>query len=113
MTFNLPHLGRLQRKVLLAASTIVLLPMLAAGWFASEWVSTNFENRLEQWVTEAARANLNWLQAYQNDAVMLGRVLSDDPAYRRRLNDQPEEAIPQSVRRLAQELGITLVQAYT
>ncbi|MEK6771485.1 MAG: ATP-binding protein [Pseudomonadota bacterium] len=113
MTFNLPRLGRLQRKVLLAASTIVLLPMLAAGWFASEWVSTNFENRLEQWVTEAARANLNWLQAYQNDAVMLGRVLSDDPVYRQRLNEQPEEAIPQSVRRIAQELGINLVQVYT
>ncbi len=114
MTFNFNfRIGRLQRKVLLAAATIVLLPMLATGWLASEWVSTNFENRLEQWVTEAARGNLNWLQAYQNDAVMLGRVLSDDPVYRQRLNEQPEEAIPLPVRRIAQELGINLVQVYT
>jgi signal transduction histidine kinase len=110
---NFLRLGRLQRKVLLAVSTLVLVPMLAAGWLASEWVSTNFENRMEQWVTEAARGNLSWLQAYQNDAVMLGRVLADDPTYRRRLNDQPEEAIPLPVRRIAQELGINLVQVYT
>jgi len=108
-----PRFGRLQRKVLLAVSMVVLLPMLTAGWLAAEWVSTSFENRLEQWVTEAARANLNWLQAYQNDAVMLGRVLSDDDAYRRRLHQQPEDAIPQPVRRIAQELGINLIQVYT
>ena len=67
-------LGRLQRKVLIVVSVIVVVPMLVAGWLASAWVSTSFERRLEQWIVDAARGNQNWLQAYQNDAVMLGRV---------------------------------------
>jgi signal transduction histidine kinase len=92
---------------------IVLVPMLVAGWLAAEWVSRSFEQRLEQWITDAARANQNWLEAYQNDAVMLGRVLADDPVYLKRLRAEPEEAIFTPVRRIAQELGIHLVQLYT
>jgi signal transduction histidine kinase len=107
------RLGRLQRKVLLAVSIIVLVPMLAAGWLAAEWVSSNFEQRLELWVTDAARANQSWLEAYQNDAVMLGRVLADDPAYLGRLRQDPEGAMTPPVRRIAQELGISLLQVYT
>jgi signal transduction histidine kinase len=112
-TLSLLRLGRLQRKVLVAVSVIVLVPMLVAGWLASEWVSRSFEQRLEQWITDAARANQNWLEAYQNDAVMLGRVLADDPVYLKRLRADPEEAIFTPVRRIAQELGIHLVQLYT
>ena len=106
-------LGRLQRKVLLVISIIVIVPMLVAGWLAAEWVSISFENRLEQWIVDAARANQNWLQAYQNDAVMLGRVLADDPVYVANIERSPEEAIPPSVRRISQELSINLIQLYT
>ena len=106
-------LGRLQRKVLIVVSVIVVVPMLVAGWLASEWVSTSFESRLEQWIVDAARGNQNWLQAYQNDAVMLGRVLADDPAYVAAVRTRPEESIPASVRRISQELGINLIQLYT
>ncbi len=107
------QLGRLQRKVLLVVSVIVVVPMLAAGWLAAEWVSTSFEQRFEQWIVDAARGNQNWLQAYQNDAVMLGRVLADDPAYVTKARTRPEESIPASVRRISQELGINLIQIYT
>ena len=107
------ELGRLQRKVLIVVSVIVVVPMLVAGWLASEWVSTSFERRLEQWIVDAARGNQNWLQAYQNDAVMLGRVLADDPAYIAAVHTRPEESIPASVRRISQELGINLIQLYT
>ena len=107
------QLGRLQRKVLAVVSVIVVVPMLAAGWLAAEWVSTSFERRLEQWIADAARGNQSWLQAYQNDAVMLGRVLADDPAYVAAARTRPEEAIPASVRRIAQELGIHLIQIYS
>jgi len=106
-------IGRLQRKVLLVVSTIVVVPMLVAGWFAAEWVSSSFEKRLEQWVRDAARSNQNWLQAYQNDATMLGRVLADDPRFVARLRGSVETAIPAPVRRIAQELGINLIQVYT
>lgn len=106
-------LGQLQRKVLLVVSIIVIVPMLVAGWFAAEWVSSSFEERIEQWIRDAARANQNWLQAYQNDAVMLGRVLADDPAYAAALASRPEESIPAPVKRIAHELGINLIQVYT
>ncbi|MHB8667599.1 MAG: sensor histidine kinase [Burkholderiales bacterium] len=107
------QLGRLQRKVLLVISLIVIVPMLVAGWLAAEWVSISFERRLEQWIEDAARANQGWLQAYQNDATMLGRVLVDDPAYVANMDRNPEEAMPPPVRRISQELSINLVQLYT
>lgn len=106
------RLGQLQRKILLAISVIVIVPMLVAGWLAAEWVSSSFEQRLEQWITDAARANQSWLQAYQYDAVMLGRVLADDPAFVAALA-QADANMPSSVRRIASELGINLVQVYT
>jgi signal transduction histidine kinase len=106
-------LGQLQRKVLAIVSIIVIVPMLVAGWFAAEWVAKSFERRLEQWIADAARGNQSWLQAYQNDAVMLGRVLADDPNYIRTLQDIPDKAMPGTVRRISQELGIDLVQVYS
>lgn len=105
-------LGKLQRKVLLAISVIVVVPMLAAGWLAAEWVSGSFERRLEQWITDAARASQSWLQAYQNDAVMLGRVLADDEQFVAAI-ERAGESMPAPVRRIAHELGVNLVQVYT
>ena len=112
MPWQLFRLGRLQRKVLLVISVIVVVPMLVAGWLAAEWVSISFENRLQQWIVDAARANQNWLQAYQNDAVMLGRVLVEDEAYVVNIERNPETAIPPQVRRISQELSINLIQLY-
>ena len=106
-------LGRLQRKVLLVISVIVIVPMLVAGWLAAEWVSIAFERRLQQWIVDAARANQNWLQAYQNDAVMLGRVLADDPTYLASVERSPEDAMSPQMRRISQELGINLIQLYS
>jgi len=113
MAIRLLNLGRLQRKVLLVISVIVIVPMLVAGWLAAEWVSISFEKRLEQWIIDAARANQNWLQAYQNDAVMLGRVLADDAEFVAGLDNAPAEAVPQPVQRIAQGLSINLYQLYT
>jgi signal transduction histidine kinase len=113
----MPHrflrLGRLQRKVLLVISVIVVVPMLVAGWLAAEWVSMSFEKRLQQWIVDAARANQNWLEAYQNDAIILGRVLADDPVFVAKLERNPEEAIPLPVQRISRELGISLIQLYS
>ncbi len=106
-------LGQLQRKVLWVISVIVIVPMFAAGWLASEWVSKSFEERLEQWITDAARSNQAWLQAYQSDAIMLGRVLADDPKYLAALERHPDQSIPAPVRRISQELGVNLIQVYS
>ncbi|MFL6621421.1 MAG: ATP-binding protein [Sulfurifustaceae bacterium] len=105
--------GKLQRKVQIIISVIVVIPMLVAGWVAAEWVSTSFEKRLEVWIADAARANQNWLQAYQNDAVMLGRVLADDPAYIPGLTLYPDVSLPSPIGRIAQEMGLNLMQVYS
>ncbi len=113
MPYRFLRLGRLQRKVLLVISVIVIVPMLVAGWLAAEWVSMSFEKRLQQWIVDAARANQNWLEAYQNDAIILGRVLADDPVFVTKLERNPEEAIPLPVQRISRELGISLIQLYS
>lgn len=105
--------GRLQRKIVLVITAIVVIPMLVAGWLASAWVSRSFEERIEQWITDAARASQNWLQAYQNDAVMLGRVLADDPEYLSSLDKLAHDSMPSPIKRITQELGIHLVQIYS
>lgn len=105
--------GRLQRKVHLIISAIVVVPMLVAGWLASEWVSSRFEARLQVWIVDAARANQNWLQAYQTDASMLGRVLADDPAYVPGIMLYPDISMPTPVAEIAKELGLNFIQVYT
>src|SRR6185436_8796404 len=110
---QLLKLGQLQHKVLWVISIIVIVPMMVAGWLATEWVSKSFEERIEQWITDAARVNQNWLQAYQSDATMLGRVLADDRRYLLAIERQPDQSMPAPVRRISQELGVNLIQVYT
>jgi signal transduction histidine kinase len=110
---RLLQLNRLQRKVLLVILTIVVVPMLVAGAFASEWVSSFFEKRLEQWIVEAARVDQTWLKAYQNDAVMLGGVLADQADFVARLDRGEGIVMDPQTKRIAQELGITFIQVYT
>src|SRR3970040_3207254 len=81
MMRRLLPLNRLQRKVVNTILVMVVVPMLVAGMLASEWVSSNFEERLQRWIEDSAPVGETWLRAYQNDAVMLGRVLADDPDF--------------------------------
>jgi signal transduction histidine kinase len=108
-----PKLNRLQRKVLLVILAIVVLPMLAAAGLASEWVASGFEQRLSRWIQDASHSSQAWLQAYQNDAVMLGGVLADDPEFVARLEAGAADPVLQPVTRISRELGITFVQVYT
>jgi signal transduction histidine kinase len=113
MTRRLLTFNRLQRKVVNIILVMVVVPMLAAGFLASEWVSSNFEGRLQQWIEDSAPAGQTWLRAYQNDAVMLGRVLSDDPDFVAALDRGDMGTLKQPVARIANELGINFMQVYT
>lgn len=106
-------LQRLQHKVLLAILAIVVVPMLFAAVLVSTWVSSNFENTLERWLSEVARANQNWLSAYQSDALMLGEALAGNELYLTRLKEGRWGSLPPDVQRIAKELGITLIQVYS
>ncbi len=107
------RLNRLQRKVLLLILAIMVVPMLGAAMLASEWVSSGFEARLERYIVDAARVDTTWLRAYQNDAVMLGGELADDPKFIARLDNGDPDPVRQPVARIADELGISFIQIYT
>lgn len=105
-------INRLQRKLLLLILAIVVVPMLVAAVLASEWVSSSFEERLERWITDSAHVGQIWLQAYQNDAVILGKVLADDPGLIARLDQRDTGSLAEPVARIARELGIHFLQVY-
>ncbi|MDA8364351.1 MAG: HAMP domain-containing sensor histidine kinase [Gammaproteobacteria bacterium] len=107
------RLNRLQRKVLLLILAIMVVPMLGAATLASEWVSSGFEARLKHYIVDAARVDQTWLRAYQNDAVMFGGVLANDPAFLARLRSgDPNPVQPQLVH-MAREMGISFIQIYS
>jgi signal transduction histidine kinase len=113
MTYRFPRFDRLQNKVLLAILAIVVVPMLFAAVLVSTWVSSSFENTLERWLGESARANQNWLSAYQSDALMLGEVLADNESYLKDLSRSRWGNLPPDVQRIAKELGVNLIQVYS
>jgi len=106
-------LNRLQRKVVNAILVMVVVPMLVAAVLTSEWVSSNFEERLQRWIEDSARVGETWLRAYQNDAVMLGAVLRDDPEFISALLRGDVGTMKQPVARIAKELNINFLQIYT
>jgi len=107
-------LNRLQRKVINTILVMVVVPMLVAGWLAAEWVSSNFEGRLQRWIEDSAPAGKTWLRAYQSDAVMLGRVLADDPDFVNALDRGGHMGrMKQPVERIAKELNVSIMQVYT
>jgi len=106
-------LNRLQRKVVNTILVMVVVPMLAAAVLTSEWVSSNFEDRLQRWIEDSARVGETWLRAYQNDAVMLGAVLRDDPEFIAALQRGDVGTLKQPVARIAKELNINFLQIYT
>lgn len=106
-------LNRLQRKVLLVILAMVVVPMLVAGAVTSVWVSSYFERRLAEWITEAARVDQIWLKAYQNDALMMGDALVHDPGFRRRLDATGTATVTGPMQRVMDQLGITLIQVYS
>ena len=106
-------LNRLQRKVVNTILVMVVVPMLVAGFLTAEWVSSNFEERLQRWIEDSANVGETWLRAYQNDAVMLGAVLADDPDFVSALDRGDMGALTQPVARIAKELGVSFLQIYT
>jgi signal transduction histidine kinase len=114
MIRRLLPLNRLQRKVVNTILVMVVVPMLVAGMLASEWVSSNFEERLQRWIEDSSPTGETWLRAYQNDAVMLGRVLADDPEFVAALDRGAHMGtMKQPVARIAKELNVSIMQVYT
>lgn len=106
-------LNRLQRKVVNTLLVVVVIPMLVAGFLAAEWVSSNFEERLQRWIEDSAPAGETWLRAYQNDSVMLGKVLADDPDFVAALDRGGHMgSLKQPVARIANELNVSILQVY-
>lgn len=108
------QVGRLQKKIVVIILAIVVVPMLVAGGFTAAWVSSSFEQRIQAWVSEAVRSGQQWLEANQNDALLLGRILADDPRFVASLQRDPRRpAFPGNVQKIANELGISVVRVYS
>ena len=106
--------GRLQKRIVVIILTIVIIPMLVAGGFAAAWVSSSFEKRIEAWVSEAVRSGQQWLEANQNDALLVGRILADDNGFIASLRRDPTHPqIPPNVNKIANELGISVLRVYS
>ncbi len=106
--------ARLQKRIIVILLAVVIVPMLVAGGFATVWVSSSFEARIQQWLAEAVRSGQQWLEANQNDATLLGRILADDPAFVTSLTRDPRHPrIAANILQIADELGITVLRVYS
>jgi len=105
------HLNRLQRKVLLVITLIILIPMLITGTFSAAWISSRIDDSIEGWIRESAQVDETTLEDLHRNAQLFADVLYEttDDHLRLRPGNSP---IPTKLEPLARELGISLVQLY-
>ena len=109
--FTLLRLNRLQRKVVLIVSVIILVPMLITGLLSATWIAGRMDDSIERWIREAAQVNLDWLERVNAN----GRLFAD--LFDHLSGGKPrfvpgETPIPAQLQPLAQEMGINLVQVF-
>jgi signal transduction histidine kinase len=105
------RINRLQRKVLLAVTLIIVVPMWIAGTLSASWVASRIDDSIEHWIREAAQANQNALARIHENTRLFAGVL--DETTQGHLNLQPGKSpIPPQLQPLARQLSINLVQVY-
>jgi signal transduction histidine kinase len=108
---TLLHLNRLQRKVLLIIVVIIVVPMLVAGWISASWIAGRTDESIEHWIREAAQVNKDSLDRIHGNARLFADVLEESThgIWNFKAGHSP---VPTQLWRLANELGINLVQLY-
>lgn len=105
------YMNRLQRKVLLVITVIIVVPMLITGTLSASWITTRIDASIEQWIREAAQVNRDYLDRIHANARLFADVLEE--AGNGELNLTPGRSpIPPRLKQLASQLGINLVQVY-
>ena len=105
------HLNRLQRKVLLVITLIILVPMLITGTLSASWISNRIDDSIERWIREATQVDETVLEDLHKNARLFADVLYETTGGH--LSLQPGVSpIPAKLKPLARELGVSLVQLY-
>jgi signal transduction histidine kinase len=105
------HLNRLQRKVLLVITLIILVPMLITGTLSASWISSRIDDSIEGWIRESAQVDETTIEELHRNARLFADLLYEmtDDHLSLQAGRSP---IPAKLQPLARELGISLVQLY-
>jgi signal transduction histidine kinase len=105
------HLNRLQRKVLVIIIVIIVVPMLITGWISASWIAGRTDESIERWLREAAQVNKDSLDRIHANSRLFADVLEESThgALNLKAGQSP---VPKQLWRLANQLGINLVQVY-
>jgi signal transduction histidine kinase len=104
-------LNRLQRKVLFVVIVIIVAPMLVTGWISASWIAGRTDESIEHWIREAAQVNKNSLARLHENSRLFADVLEESTHGRLELR-AGHSPVPKPLWRLANQLGINLVQLY-
>jgi len=104
-------LNRLQRKVLLVVGVIIVAPMLVTGWISASWIASRTDASIEHWIREAAQVNKNSLDRLHENSRLFADVLEESTHGQMELR-AGHSPVPTPLWRLANQLGINLVQLY-
>ena len=104
-------LNRLQRKVLLVVIVIIVVPMLVTGWISASWIAGRTDESIERWIREAALVNRNSLARLHENSRLFADVLEESTHGQLDLR-AGHSPVPKPLWRLANQLGINLVQLY-
>lgn len=105
------HMNRLQRKVMLVILVIIVVPMLVTGRLSASWIAARTDESIERWIREAAEVNKASLSRIHEHSRLFADVLEETAHGDLRLDDGATP-IPPQLWKLANELGINLVQVY-
>ena len=109
--FTLLHLNRLQRKVVLVVLIMILVPMLIAGLLSASWIAGRMDDSIERWIREATQVDETVLEDIHKNARLFADVLYEMTDGHLSLHSG-HSPIPDNLKPLAREMGITLVQLY-
>jgi signal transduction histidine kinase len=104
-------LTRLQRKVLFVVIVIIVAPMLVTGWISASWIAGRTDESIEHWIREAAQVNRNSLARLHENSRLFADVLEESTHGQLELR-AGHSPVPKPLWRLANQLGINLVQLY-
>jgi signal transduction histidine kinase len=104
-------LNRLQRKVLFIVIVIIVAPMLVTGWLSASWIAGRTDESIEHWIREAAQVNKDSLDRLHENSRLFAGVLEESTHGQLELS-AGHSPVPKPLWRLANQLGINLVQLY-
>jgi signal transduction histidine kinase len=107
----LVSLNRLQRKVLVIVIVIIVAPMLVTGWISATWIAGRTDESIEHWIREAAQVTKDSLDRLHENSRLFAEVLEESTHGQLELR-AGHSPVPKPLWRLANQLGINLVQLY-